>query len=99
MADFIFSAGATNFMNTNCPMCGETHRLYMTEGDYTAWKVERHFVQDVFPHLTADVREVAISGTCPECWKRMCEAFSEEDDYDDADDLEYEADQDNPFAE
>ena len=80
MADFIFSAGATDFVTTGCPLCSETHRLYMTQGEYTAWKVERLYVQEVFPHLSAEVREVAISGTCPDCWKAMWESCEDDDE-------------------
>lgn len=60
-------------------MCGDTHRIYISSGDFTAWKVDRRAIQEVFPHVSADLREVALSGTCPECFKRMCDAFDEDE--------------------
>lgn len=96
MADFTFSTDATTFMTKRCMMCGDTHRIFMTEGDFIAWKVDHRRIQDVFPHVSSDLREVALSGTCPECFQRMCDAFPE-DDYEDADDLD-DADDASPFG-
>jgi hypothetical protein len=32
---------------------------------------KRPTIQRAFPYLTADEREVMLSGICPECWERM----------------------------
>ena len=33
---------------------------------------EGAFVQDCFPYLSPELREMLISGTCPECWAALC---------------------------
>ena len=38
--------------------------------DYWDWK-DGAFVQDAFPYLSAEVREMLISGICPSCWNNM----------------------------
>lgn len=58
-------------VDTQCLICDEIHEIRMTASDYLSWKVMGNYVQEVFPHLSASAREIAISGTCPECWDRM----------------------------
>jgi hypothetical protein len=37
------------------------------------------YAQDAFPHLTADERELLISGTCGSCFNAMFPEDDEED--------------------
>lgn len=61
-----------------CRMCGTQHELKVTEASYLEYtSPNRRYVQDIFSYLTADERELLISNTCNECWKRM---FGDEDD-------------------
>ena len=43
-----------------------------TEAKLLLYISGRHFVQDVYPNLSADDREFLISGTTPEEWDRIC---------------------------
>jgi hypothetical protein len=43
----------------------------MSNEEFTKWKIQKTFIQTVFPHLDSDMREVMISGTCPACFKEM----------------------------
>jgi hypothetical protein len=35
-----------------------------------AWR-KGQMIQDAMPHLSKDIREMFISGTCPKCWDEM----------------------------
>lgn len=52
-----------------CPFCKVQHQVEVPLEGYAKFK-DGAFVQDAFPHLTADERELLISGTCAGCWER-----------------------------
>ena len=58
-----------------CPCCGRVNTLTLNLNDFMDWKFEGKLVQDAFPYLDADERELLISGTCKRCWDEM---FAEE---------------------
>ena len=60
---------------TSCPFCGHAHEVEVNEEDYFAWD-DGELVQNAFPYLSADERELLISGICPNCWNNM---FGNED--------------------
>jgi hypothetical protein len=41
----------------------------MSNEEYTEWKINKTYIQTVFPHLDSDIRETMISGTCSPCFK------------------------------
>ena len=53
---------------TTCPFCGHENSINVCEEDYSAWQ-NGALVQDAFPYLLADEREMLISGICPTCCK------------------------------
>jgi hypothetical protein len=61
-----------------CVYCGEQH--YVTV-DIEGWEKYKGgaFVQVAFPRMPADVREMLISGTCPDCWEKFIKPLDEED--------------------
>ena len=61
---------------TRCPFCGCGNFVEVNENDYDDWQDGAH-AQDAFPYLSADEREMLISGICPTCWARM---FGEEEE-------------------
>lgn len=64
-------------INTTCPFCGKTTPVQIRRvADYNAWQ-NGALAQDAFPYLSADEREMLISGICPKCWERT---FDEEED-------------------
>ena len=75
---------------TQCPFCGEAHVVLVNEIDYLDWK-DGKLAQNAFPYLSADEREMLISGICPDCWAGMFGGADEEDEdeywEDDEDDL------------
>lgn len=77
-----------------CPICHELHQVEVSEADYNTWS-DGTLVQDAFPYLSAEEREILVSGICPDCWDSM---FSDEEEESDED---YEPDYDecgfNPY--
>lgn len=67
---------------TVCPFCGKGHEIEVNEMDYLDWK-DGELAQEAFPYLSAEDREMLISGICPDCWDSMF--GSEEDDEEDED--------------
>ena len=63
---------------TRCPFCGRTNEVAANEADYLDWQ-DGVLVQDAFPYLSADEREMLISGICPACW---ASSFGDEDEED-----------------
>ena len=57
-------------IETTCPFCGKTHEVTVDAIDYLAWEVGDVLAQNAFPYLSADEREMLISGICPDCWER-----------------------------
>lgn len=63
------------FVTRTCLHCHKDTTFGMTQEQYNLWAVEHNYVQDVFRHVNAQIREIIISGTHPECWN---EIFTEE---------------------
>ena len=55
---------------TRCPFCGRGNEVEVNEDDYLDWQ-DGMLVQDAFPYLNANEREMLISGICPTCWDGM----------------------------
>lgn len=53
-----------------CPLCGRESSVIVDHNDYIDWIKRRGPVQKLFPYLSADKRELLISGTCSECWDK-----------------------------
>jgi hypothetical protein len=59
-----------------CNHCNESFQLDVKPSDIIAWS-QGKLIQEAFPYLNADQRELLISNTCKECWDKM---FSDEDE-------------------
>lgn len=60
-----------------CVHCGRLYTLQLSKAGIKARK-NGAYVQDAFPELTAGERELLISGTCDDCWKRFFPNYSDE---------------------
>jgi hypothetical protein len=49
------------------PACKKTYEFEISKADYSNWR-QGMFVQDAFPYLTADQRELLMTQTCGACW-------------------------------
>ena len=67
------------FQPHDCTVCGKIHEPVILDAEkFYRWK-GGECIQDVFPEMTKDQREILISGTCPECFKELCSRCAEED--------------------
>lgn len=56
---------------TRCPSCGKKSEIPVRPEQLAAWlRPGGPLVQDAFPELSADDRELLISGLCPPCWDK-----------------------------
>lgn len=55
---------------TRCPLCGCANFVEVNDLDYLDWQ-DGELVQNAFPYLSADEREMLVSGICPDCWEHM----------------------------
>lgn len=53
-----------------CPVCEEVSTLEVFRSGFDSW-MDGAFVQDAFPELSADERELLISGTHSDCWDSL----------------------------
>ena len=67
-----------------CMCCGASVPLKVYEEDYieftTTPRTQRRFVQDIFPYLAPQDREMFISQVCPNCWEDMFPSEDEDED-------------------
>lgn len=55
---------------TTYPFCGHENEVEVNHMDYLDWQ-NGELAQDAFPYLSANEREMLISGCCPRCWDKM----------------------------
>ena len=63
---------------TRCPFCGRGNEVEVNEADYWDWQ-DGELAQVAFPYLSADEREMLISGICPTCWEKTFGGTEDED--------------------
>ncbi len=57
-------------IGVDCVHCGDQFDMVVPIHGLIAWK-EGMLIQDAMPELSADERELLISGTCGKCWDEM----------------------------
>lgn len=53
-----------------CMVCGERSQLRVSAFAFYQWQCGM-LIQNAFPEMSADDRELLKSGTHPKCWDRM----------------------------
>lgn len=66
----------TTYTTPPCPVCRTTTEMRLPIEKLVKWR-KGHLIQNVFPTLHPDVRELIMSGTHPECWDKMFEGFDD----------------------
>lgn len=53
-----------------CGTCRKAHMIHVRRSDWEEWttRINRRFVQEVFPYLSAAERELIMSNTCGQCF-------------------------------
>lgn len=55
-----------------CIQCGKISVITLDKEKFMRWQ-NGELIQRVFPEMSAEDREVLISGTHPKCWKQLWE--------------------------
>lgn len=64
-----------------CPICGEYNYVTVNKKDYDKHlENPRAFVNDLYPYLSVDDRELLISGTCSKCWDEIFADMGDEEE-------------------
>lgn len=59
-------------IKTSCQWCKEFVYILVIQSDFDRYIADtKLLVQNVFPYLSKEEREMFISGTCPKCWDDM----------------------------
>jgi len=60
-----------------CPDCTKVGRVEVEETDFYRWQGDYNtpgvLIQEAFPYLSADQREMLMTGYCSECWAKLWE--------------------------
>ena len=67
------------YVQVTCRDCGKIYEIPVSQSRIDEWYSKGTFAQDEFPELTADQRELLISGICPNCWNKLFPPEDEED--------------------
>ena len=59
------------YVNTKCPYCGKTSTLEMTNEQYEQYISGDSYIQNIFPNWSPAIREMLITGICPDCWNKI----------------------------
>ena len=54
-----------------CRHCGRFFELPVSEKEINKWRCSDELIQVRFPELTAEQRELILSGICGECWNKL----------------------------
>ena len=63
-----------------CSWCGDFIVIEMTYRQHEAYVGKTSYVQDIFPHISKEDREMLISGTHAHCWNEMFAELDEEEE-------------------
>ena len=61
---------ATTIVAVPCRLCNEVTELQVEFEGFIAWQ-KGELIQNALSELSDSQRELLISGTCDECWKRL----------------------------
>lgn len=60
-----------------CRCCNKEKTLPVDSERYQKWRDGKDYIQNLFPELSAEDRELMLSGTCGPCFDKMFPAEEE----------------------
>lgn len=57
-------------IKATCPMCGKSTVITVTKTQYERYQ-NGELIQNCFPEMKPEIREMLITGICPECWDKF----------------------------
>lgn len=70
LGDFGYRIDGPLTIIKTCVMCGTTHEIRVKTADYRRWR-QGAYIQDAMPYLTANEREILMSGICSTCFDAL----------------------------
>ena len=67
----IKSQNADMLHRNTCHYCLKENLILVNNVDYSRWKYDMEYAQNVFNWLSVDDREVLMTGIHPECWNQI----------------------------
>ncbi len=70
-------------LKVTCVMCHKTITLMVRVEDYFTFDMpNRPYIQDIFPYLSPEERELLLSGICGDCFHSMFDSIDSDEDED-----------------
>jgi len=63
-----------------CHVCKKPKQIEVGEAGLKRLEESGMLIQRAIPHVPPELREMLISGTCPDCFKAMFAAFEEDEE-------------------
>jgi hypothetical protein len=73
-----YCVGKNGHIGIKCVMCDHVVEIPVTEDELLRWNSYKNSVQEQFPNLAPELREMFISGICPKCWNDLFPPEEEE---------------------
>lgn len=67
-------------LKIKCNICNAEYYIRVKKKDYELYKNSDMHIQDIFPYLTPDERELIISHVCGECFDELFNDIEDEED-------------------
>lgn len=61
----------TIILECQCPFCGKIHEVEVPLDNYLDYEDGELSIQEAFPNLSPNEREMIKTGICPTCWDKM----------------------------
>ncbi len=61
----------TTTVHIECRLCQTNYDTGVSFGKYMQWAESRDLIQNVMPEVPAAIRELFITQTCDNCWKKL----------------------------
>lgn len=67
----------------DCIRCKASHIMHVHDADLDRYYNTNSLIQECFPYLSTEEREMMITGFCPACQEEIYSHFDDDDDDDD----------------
>jgi hypothetical protein len=64
--------GRTCKLTRKCDLCATDVSMFVQPGDFEKYLAGYSYIQNLFPYLTADERELLLNGFCGPCFDSFC---------------------------
>lgn len=58
-------------VKVNCTQCNKEYIFDITLEQYKKYISGEDYIQNIFPEISPGLRELFISGICPDCWSKI----------------------------